>query len=153
MANQERMPFGGDEPIIPPKSQGLKISNKNSKFTKAADDQNNFEQLAGDLIAQKNERNKKALELAGQFISSLKDKTLIQNKSELAKNIEKDTCGKLIKLSLEINNDGSELEGMGSTAIINLLLKTTLLQRDIINELDYKISRLEKNIQSSSEKK
>jgi len=153
MSGQERMPFGGDEtPAERPRNTGLKISNANSKFTKVADEKKDFERLAGDLVEQKKIRNKRTIELASQFLSVLRDKTLSNNKSELSKNIEKDICAQLVNLSLEINSDDTETEGMGSVAIINLLLKTTLIQRDLLNELDYKVATLTK-MSSLSEKK
>jgi len=153
MVNQERLPFEGEDVAPQIKNKGLKISNANSKFTKAASEKNDFEQLAGDLIAQKDNRNKKTVEFGTQFISFLKDKTIDQNKSTLSRNIEKDICNKLVVLSLEINSDDTELEGMGSAAMINLLFKTVLMQRDSINELDYKVSKLEKLLSSSEKPK
>jgi hypothetical protein len=131
-------------------SKGVKISNAASKYTKAAEEKQNFENMADDLMAEKRARNKKVVELASQFMAILKDKTLTENKTILAKDVEGDICNKLIKVSLELNSDESEPEGMGSAALINILLKTTISQRDNINALEYRLSKLEKQLSSQN---
>ncbi len=88
----------------------------------------------------------RGMELSSEFLRVLNDKTLKQNKSIFAKDLEKEVINKLLQLSIEINNDASEQEGMGSLAVITLLLKVVLLQRDKINELDYTVSDLNKKI-------
>ena len=50
----------------------------------------------------------------------------------------------MIKLAVDVNNDPNEQEGMGSLMWIVLLLKTLLMQRDRINQLEYVVSQLEK---------
>jgi hypothetical protein len=138
----ERQAFDEQKEVT--NTKGLKISNNNSKYTKIAEDKASFNERADDLMTDKKIRNKRAAELVSQFISIVKDKTITDNKTVIAKDVEREICSKLINLCLEINMDESELDGMGNTALINLLLKTTLLQRDIINDLDYKVFKLEK---------
>ena len=143
----KRMPFSQDYEEKPAK-KGVKISNENSVLQKKADEKVAFEERADKFIEQKKARNSTAVELAKQFVDFVRDKTLSENKTIIAKGIEIDLCNKLVLMALEINEDDTEREGMGSVAIINLLLKTVFIQRDIINSIDYKVVKLEKQLSS-----
>jgi len=88
----------------------------------------------------------KAAEYSSQFKKMMSDKTLTQNRSVFTSELESEILGNMIKLAVEVNNDPHEQEGMGSLMWIVLLLKTFLMQRDRINQLEYTISQLEKNL-------
>ena len=85
-------------------------------------------------------------ELALLFNKSMADKTLKSNKTIFANEIEQDLLSRMIQLAIEINADTSEHEGMGSLGWITLLLKTCFSQRDKINNLEYAISKIERQI-------
>lgn len=88
----------------------------------------------------------RAATLATKFVNFLKDKTLKQNKSVFAKEIEKEVLTEMIALAVDINNDPIEKEGMGSLGWITLLFRISLAQRDRINELEFNLSELNKRI-------
>lgn len=71
-----------------------------------------------------------------------------QNKSIFAAEVEKEVLSSIIKLASEINNDPNESEGMGSLSWIAQLFKTSLLQRDRLNKLEYSLIHLEKKIEN-----
>jgi hypothetical protein len=50
------------------------------------------------------------------------------------------------KLAQEINSDPGELDGVGSLVWVVLLLKSCFAQRDKINNLEYKLSLIEKRL-------
>jgi hypothetical protein len=54
----------------------------------------------------------------------------------------------MLSIAIDINNNENEKEGMGSLAIITLLLKQCILHRNKINNLEYLISNLQKQIES-----
>jgi len=90
----------------------------------------------------------KASSLAAEFVKAINDKTLKQNKTVFAVEIEKDLLSRMINLAVEINNDPDEkLEGMGAMSWITLLLKTCFAQRDKINSLEYAFSQIDKKIE------
>jgi hypothetical protein len=125
-----------------------KLNNNNSKLAQAAKQkesvQYNFEQQADMLIENQEARRNHSLALAMQFMSALKDKQLPQNKGIIAEDVEKEMRNKLVKLAIDINNDPNEDDdGMGSVALINLLMKAIFYQRDRINDLEYRLSKFE----------
>ena len=88
----------------------------------------------------------KAAEYSSQFKKMMSEKTLLQNRSVFTSELEGEILGNMIKLAVEVNNDPHEQEGMGSLMWIVLLLKTFLMQRDRINQLEYIVSQLEKKL-------
>lgn len=129
-----------------PSLKGLKIGNNKSSVNKRTQSKEEFEQRAQEAVGNIQDRNKYAMELAQKFLGLVKDKTLFKNKSPLALDVERELTNKLITFAIEVNNDEAELNNdMGSVALLTLLLKITLLQRDQINELSYKLSQLETN--------
>jgi len=93
----------------------------------------------------------KAADLAVKFRRMMEDKTLVQNRSVFAKEIERDVLSEMIQLAMDINADPSEQEGMGSLSWITLLFKTCLSQRDRLNNLEFISEDLGKKIKSISE--
>jgi hypothetical protein len=116
----------------------FKKSNKPSAsdFQKAADETNN----------KVNSYKDRAAELASSFKKILDDKTLIQNKNVFSLDLEKEIISNLARLAIDMNTDENEIEGIGSVSIITLLLRSSIIQRDKINSLEYKTSLLENRI-------
>jgi hypothetical protein len=144
-----------DKPIAKQK-KGLKINNESSEILPPEpSNKESFDKLADEEIIKSNEQKERSLMLGLQFKKLIEDKVLIQNKTSINQDIEKEIVGKLANLALEINSDENQPEGMGSVAICSLLMKMNLLQRDIINNLSYKVEQLDKKLsdQNSHTKK
>ena len=95
----------------------------------------------------------RAADYSAQFKKIMNDKTLSQNRSIFVTEMETELLGNMIKLAVDVNADVDEQEGMGSLMWIILLLKTCLLQRDKINNLEYAVFQLEKKIDPALLKK
>lgn len=135
--------MSSDEKI--PKKKGLKINNLNSSAPPPKPDTSVLFDKQADLAHSKYEEYKKRTwELSTKFKSMIEDRTLIGNKSILSKEIELETLSKLVSLSSEMNEDDNQPESVGSTAMTFLIMKMLLLQRDVINDLIYKLDKLEK---------
>jgi len=93
---------------------------------------------------------KRAADLFVQFNKTILDKTLPQNRNVFNIESEKEMLQNMIQLAIEINNDPNEQEGMGSLTWITCLFKTTLAQRDRINELEYAMNVFQKKLDSSA---
>jgi hypothetical protein len=135
--------------IISKKKVELKISNKGS-MTEALPKKpslEDFEQKAAEVNDTLNSYGIRASDLAFRFKRALDDKTLTQHKNPFQQAAESELLNGLVQLSIDINTDEHEIEGMGSVGLSALLLKTALIQRNKINELEYKISLQEKKIQ------
>lgn len=151
------MPFDeeNDDGLPSPHSQkiGLKqVSSQKSIFDSIPKKptQEEFNTKVKKIHDRDNSYKIRAAELATQFNKIMADKTLVQNKGPFAKEIEKEVLSNMINLAVEINNDGKEIEGMGSLTWITLLLKTCLSQRNKINQLEYSLSVLEKKLEPSA---
>lgn len=121
-------------------NKGLKLQNKKVESTKESVAR--FERAADELMEDKKVRNEKAAEYTGKFRDMLKSKVLPVNKSIIEKELEQDVVAKLVRIALEANQDETEPEGIGAVALINLLLKISLMHRDRINELEFKLAEL-----------
>lgn len=144
------MPFDeeNDEDLQSIKSQktGLKkVSSQNSIFDNLPKKptQKEFEEKVKDHQEKSNSYKFRAAELASQFNKAMADKTLAVNRNPFQKNVEKEILTKMIQLAIDINNDPSEDDGMGSLSWITLLLKTCFSQRDKINSLEHSIYKVE----------
>jgi hypothetical protein len=90
----------------------------------------------------------RAADLAFQFNKAMQDKTLPQNRNMFQQDMERDLLKQMVELAVIINNDGKEQEGMGSLSWITILLRTCFSQRDKNNVLEYRLSQLEKKLDS-----
>lgn len=128
-----------------------KVSSQKSIFDNAAKkpSQEDFENKVKQYHEKSIGYKTKAAELSNKFKNALLDKTLVQNKNIFANEVETELLSDMVTLAMEVNNDPNEQESMGSLMWIILLLKTSLMQRDKINELEYKIFQLEKQIKST----
>lgn len=140
---------------IQPKQQnaGLKVGNDKSKYNKEqVFHSTTFDQEVLSHVKDQNDQKYKAMELSKKFWSAIKDTTLSRNKGPNKKELESQTAKDLCQLALELNSDQSQPEGIGSIGIITLLLNTVLYQRDMINNLSYEVSLLNKKIKSSDDR-
>jgi len=141
------MPFEKDtQPIVPSKSNLKQVSSQKSMFDAPNKKitQQDFDKKVNDIQDKVLDYKKKVSDLALKFKKIIDDKTLRQNKSIFANELEQEVLADMINLGVEINNDPNEKEGMGSMSWITMLLKQTLSQRDRINELEYEIFQLKK---------
>jgi len=151
-----KKPFGEDDDddqlIVNKPKFGLKqLSSEPSMFANMPPkpNQDSFEQKVKGVAEKTSTHKIKAAELATEFKKMMLDKTLEQNKSIFAKEVEREVLSKMVQLAVEINNDPDEQEGMGSLIWITLLFSSCLAQRDKINKCEYLISQLEKKIDSA----
>jgi hypothetical protein len=132
-----------------PTNKGLKLSNKNSRFSKSenaskAPSQQEFERDVQELKARTLEIRNKVESLTNKYKEILKDRVLPANKSAIQKDLELSLVKELVQLGLQLDNDDSQPEGIGSIGLCNLLLLINLHQRDAINQLGYELSKIRK---------
>lgn len=147
--NNQRIPFQERDPEAAEKvNKGVKLKNKNTTHQNPKiQQQENFEQQVQEYQKTQIDRNSQAKQLAQQFVNLLKEKKLTQNKTQINLDLEREVQTKLVNLLIEINNDpNEENDGMGSAATIMLILKSLFIQRDKINELEYKLEQALKDI-------
>ena len=130
--------------------RGLKLDASKSKFTRKAQEEEEFEKRADSANEQLNDRKTRAVELVKRFWETIQTKTLPTNKGPIQKNLEKEMLSNLIELASEMNHDVNEQESAGSVAMITLLFKTVIFQRDHLNELEFKVTQLEKKLNKAS---
>ncbi len=127
----------------------IKLDNNKSRFAKKSEEkkqnETNFEGEVSNYQAQQSIIIKKVADLTSTFMGMIKDSTLKENKGPIQLDLEQQICKDLTELSLELNQDETQPEGIGSAGMTLLLLKIVMVQRDKINELGYKISKLEKS--------
>lgn len=146
------MPFDDDEDVNPaPKMKGMKISNSsraNNPPPKPSAEA--FQKQASEANDRATDFAKRAQDLATRFIKMMEEKTLVQNKSVFAVDIEKETMTDLIKLGIEINNDETipvdQPGGMGSIGLISMLFRSVIGLRDRVNNLEYSLNQANKKI-------
>ena|ERR1035437_8453829 len=142
-----------ETPKVLPQRPGLKpINGQKSMFDgkPKPPTQQEFEQKVQESQNNSNEYKNRAAELFIQFSQTVADKTLPQHRNMLNLEVEKEMLQNMVKLAIEINNDGLEQEGMGSLTWITCLLKTCLSQRDRINELEYSLYSIQKKLDSNA---
>src|SRR5258708_1626043 len=138
------MPFNNPGPI---KGKGLKITNEGSSVPAPKPDSSaEFDKQAKQEAASYEDYKKRTWELSTRLKGMVEDKTLPENKSPLTRDLEIETLNRLVVLASEMNEDSTQPEGIGSTALSFLLIKMLLVQRDIINNLSFKVDKLEKII-------
>lgn len=147
------MPFDEEKDDESPSIKSTKIGLKNVSSQKSIFDsmpkkptQNDLDTKVKGIQERDSSYKSRAADLVLQFKKAMDDKTLTENKNIFSKELEKEVLGKMIQLAVEINNDVNEPEGMGSLSWITLLLKTCFSQRDKVNNLEYKITKLEKTL-------
>lgn len=128
--------------------QKVKLDNSKSRFAKKAEEKKqieaNFDGQVSDFQEQQAAIIKKSGDLTSRFMQVIKDSTLKENKGPIQIEMEQQICRDLTDLSLELNQDQTQPEGIGSAGMTLLLLKIVMMQRDQLNECRFKISKLEK---------
>jgi hypothetical protein len=124
---------------------GLKINNQASTVPHVQKPtQADFDEKANEAFHKYEDMKKRGWELAFKFRDQVLDKTLHINKGPIVENLENEVIDQLYKLSIDMNDDDNRPEGEGSSTMCALLMRCMLKQRDIINELAFKIDKLEK---------
>jgi hypothetical protein len=124
------------------RKKGLKINNQAS--TVPVPQNNNpdaFEKQAQEVFDKSLDYKQQAFELGTRFKVLMLDKILPENKTTLAKDLEKEVVQKLAALATEMNTDENLTEGDGNVAVSILLMRMLLIQRDIINEISFKLEK------------
>lgn len=129
-------------------NKGSKLDNSKSMFANKPKKptQKEFEQSINESQKRNLDYKERATELVSSFRKTLDDKVLPQNKSVFSLDAEKELLQKLVNLGVDMNTDPHEDEGMGSMGLIGLLFRSLLIQRDKINNLDYTVNKLEKQV-------
>ena len=130
----------------------VNLDPKKSRFTKKTKTKEEFEQRAAETNDRLQGNLAEAFDLGKQYRELLEDKTITNNKSFLVESKEKEVISKLINYAVKVNTDRDEYEGMGSVALITLLLKCVIKMRDRYNDIEYKYHMLEKNAVKLEEK-
>ena len=132
---------------------GLKVDNTNSSVaspppsTQAA-----FEARAEKAMEKMDEFKIRTLELATKYKALFDSKVLAPNKTSIIKDAEREVITNLIKLALEMEADDLQPIGQGSTSLCSLVMNIMLLMRDRMNELEFRIERLEKAAKQADSK-
>jgi len=145
----ERVPFGADYDVEKAEKQqrvGLKIQNKQPPLPTPSEQQENLHRSAQQVVNDDLALVQQTQLLVNKFLKTLNEKMLSVNKSPIAKSVEKTNVMELVNLALSINQDENKPEGYGSIALCNLLLKSMLNQRDRINELEFKLEKVSKEL-------
>jgi hypothetical protein len=130
-------------------ARGLKLDNKNSQIQ--APPPNRAQALdkdANEAVSKLEEYKKRSWDLGVKFKALIEDRFLPENKSPISKNLEKEVLDGLSALATVINCDDMQPEGMGGTALSQLIMKMLLVQRDTINLLMFRVEKLEKELRN-----
>lgn len=123
----------------------VKLDPKKSRFAKKAKTREDFENRAHETSNKMQGHLMEAFDLGKAYRDLLEDKTIPENKNFLGESKEKEIIGQLISYAIKVNIDQDEHEGMGSVALLTLILKCVLKMRDRYNDIEYKYYMLEKN--------
>ncbi len=126
-----------------------KLNSKKSKFAKPEMQKAPFDERATGAMSEIQARQAESAELVKQFAAIMKDSTLDRNRGPIEKNLEAENYRGLLAMAKHLNNDiNVKEESAGSIALISLLMKMGYHFRDTINELNYKVNLLTKEIAS-----
>ena len=130
--------------MVKKRGAGLKIDNSNSSIEPPKNSSKEiFDQKATEAFKRIETYKSRFWELSGQFKNMILDKVLPENKTSISKDIENEVLNKLVQIASEMNADATQPEGFGSITLNMLLMKMMLIQRDSINTLLFKVSKLE----------
>lgn len=146
------MPFDDrdddNEAAVPQPARKIGVRKENQVVPGANNAQTkaNFENQADAKYSKIEDYKKEIWDLSIKYKSFVESKILPGNRGPIAVNLEKEVLDKLVQLALDMNEDDTQQQGVGSTAICMLLMKCMLLQRDTINTLMFKTDQLEKKL-------
>jgi hypothetical protein len=127
------------------KRKGLKVNNESSSIPQPKPNMTaTFNEQAEKVFNKIEEYKQRSFELGSKYKAIIEDKRLPVNKTQINKDIEIETLNKLAVLASEINIDENQPEGAGGVALAMLIMKMLLIQRDNINEIGFKLERIEK---------
>ncbi len=145
------MAFDSDDDDIPHKGPvrkiGVKRTNEVGADATKADIKAAFEKKADDAFSKIEEYKQQMWDLSLKYKSFVESKVLAENKGPIVANLEAEVLNKLTELASHMNEDETQPQAIGSTALCMLLMKCMLLQRDAINALSYKLDRMQKKQQ------
>jgi hypothetical protein len=129
--------------------KGLKLNNANSSVVKPLPPQSiESEKQASIAFAKDSEYKNRFRELSVKMKAIMEDTVLVENKSIISKDLEKETATKLIMLANEMDEDESQPNVEGTRGIVMLLIRCMMIQRDSINSLAHKVFTLEQQIKT-----
>lgn len=151
--NNQRAPFQERNQEATSKvNKGVKLKNKNPvPPSPKIQQKEQLQENAQRIVADQNKKLSETKELAQQFLDLLRDKKLAKNKTQINLEVEKEVQQKLINFLIELNNapeEEQQNDGMGSATICMLILKSLFIQRDRMNELEYRLETMHKNLES-----
>ena len=153
------MPFDEeDEKAVVERVKLKQVSSKKSIFENQEKKPSKEDlEAKANIVENKINNNKvQGSQLATKFKKIMAERTLLENKSIFEKDAEKELLTELISFANELNNDPNESEGIGSLAVISIMLKILIDMRDRVNKIEYNFILFEKNIKqelSSIDKK
>jgi len=129
-------------------SKGLKINNAKSSIQAQDTEVSSeaFQKAADEAAGRISEYKERAWDLGVKFKSVMESTIIPENKTMLNKDFESETLQKLAVLASDINTDETQLEGSGSVALCQLIMKMMILQKDQISMLRYQIEVMSKKI-------
>lgn len=134
-----------DDEIAKSQTKKVKLDASKSMFAKKSKTKESFQQRAIETSGKLQNNLTEAFDLGKQYRDLLEDKTIPENKKFLDESREKEIIGQLISYAIKVNIDEDEHEGMGSVALLTLMMKCVLKMRDRYNDIEYKYHMLEKN--------
>lgn len=147
--NSKRISFESSSDNQPAVNKSIKISNNKSRFAQQRDRKAKFDEYAKEVHNRREGYQYEAIKLGQEFNKFFKDKTLPENKGPLEKSFELEIINKLISYAIAVNNDEAEpQDGMGSVAIITLLINVVLRLKDQQNHYEYNHHLLKQEIAS-----
>lgn len=153
MSDAQEPKFNLESPgEIKPANKTVKLDNNKSKFSKQAEQKQNFEKRAEEVHNKIVGRQDEIYSLGSKFLEIVSDKTLLVNKGPLQRSLEKETLNKLINFAINLNNDDDEpMACMGSISLLTLMFRISLLTRDKYNAAEDKIEKLEGRVSQLEE--
>lgn len=144
------MPFDSDLDIDSPdpepvKKIALKAGSGNPSFVSRNEQKAKFEKKADEHFAKSEDYKQQIWDLSIKFKACIESKVLPENRGPINSNLEKEVIEKLVSLASSMNEDETQEQGIGSTALCMLLMKCMFIQRDTINKLSHDIEQLKKN--------
>lgn len=137
-------------------NKNIKLDQNKSRFSKSPEQKPSQEQFNRDVHEYKKKDldiKSKISDLSSKYKMIIVDKTVTENKSPIQKDLELSVISELANFGLELDNNENQPEGIGSIGLCNLLLHVNLSQRDIINNLSYKVSVLHNEIEKLKKEK
>ena len=133
-------------------TQGVKLKTKaalqkEQEAKERAEYQERFSENADKTVQYHNEKENLAVDLVSRYLKLTEDKTLVRNRGSIANDVEREIRQKIIQLALDMNNDETEEDnGKGSVVVLSVVTKVLLTYRDRINDLEYEVQQLKREL-------